>query len=301
MRELLKEMLSVATTCGCEEKMRTYISGKISDKFDESKTDSFGNLILHRSGKGKSILLCAPIDDFGVIVTRVEGQKIFFDTLGKLDVTVLSGRRICFENGVQAVIMPCKNSEALVAFAGDNGKERADISVGQKGFFQGMAAELCGGYLVGSGIDSRVGAAFLINAVINDRLPKEADITLLFYAQSKIDDRGAYLAASEIAKSQGKPIDMAVVITSCPESDTLKTGGGTALCLAAKSYVCNSDVRCTVENYFKQNDLEMAYYCDNDVSTPASLLSRAYTGIPTVHLMIPIRSPGTNAETVRFD
>ena len=70
--ELLKKLTQCTAPSGREEKVRDIIKTEMEKLCDEVYTDALGNLICHRKGNGKKLMLAAHMDEIGVIVTFID-------------------------------------------------------------------------------------------------------------------------------------------------------------------------------------------------------------------------------------
>ncbi len=301
MREILKEMLNIPTTSGAEDKMRDYIAQKIKDSFDECETDSFGNLIMHKCGKGKHILLCAGLDDYGVIACYAHEGNIKLAPLGAISGKHIANRVCTFFNGTKAVItVEGNNSEPsvadCVAFAGQTDD---NINPGDKAVFDTSITELCGGFISGFGISSRVGAAVILQWIMQQRIPSQYDLTVIFYAGSKKDDRGLAMAAAACIAKWGE-FDFAAVVDAHEVTDGCKEGDGFALRLISKRYVCEAVAIEQIKAYFEQNNLKLQFLSDNSSDSSAQALANSYTGILCAELCVPVKNVGTFAECIKL-
>ncbi len=304
MLEILNEMLCIPTTSGAEDKMIEYITSKIANAFDECTTDGFGNLILHKSGSGKHILLCAGLDDYGVIASRVEGGNINIAPLGALSGKNIVNRVCRFFDGTEALITSpnggCEpNVSDCIAFSGVYGDEKSSVQPGHKGVFDTKPTQLKGGILSGFGISSRVGAAVILQALLDGKFPCDCDLTVIFYAQSKRDDRGLSMSASACIQKYGC-FDLAVAVCAHEAADGCKEDEGLALRLISKRYVCERDAVEQIKAYFESNNLKLQYLSDNDSDSPAQALSNLYTGILCAELCVPVKNIGTFAEYIKL-
>ena len=69
MFDLVKKLTGVFGTSGNEEDIRALIAEEIKGKVDDMYTDTLGNLIAVKKGKGKKIMMAAHMDEIGVMAT----------------------------------------------------------------------------------------------------------------------------------------------------------------------------------------------------------------------------------------
>ncbi len=67
-----------------EDNIREIIKAEAKDFAEEISTDVMGNLIVHKKGNGKKMMLCAHMDEIGVMATA-------FDDNGYVRIAPLGG------------------------------------------------------------------------------------------------------------------------------------------------------------------------------------------------------------------
>ena len=103
--ELLKKLTLSYGPSGREDNIRKTIEEIATPYADEIYSDALGNLIVHKKGNSKKIMVAAHMDEIGVIATVIDDNGfIRFAPIGGLYNKDLLGRRVCFENGVTGVI-----------------------------------------------------------------------------------------------------------------------------------------------------------------------------------------------------
>ena len=112
MFDLLKTLCALPGPSGEEDAVRSFIRSQAEPYADEIRTDPMGNLLVFRKGEkrlAKPVMLCAHMDEVGVIVKRVtEDGMLKFGFVGGVDPRVVIGRRVKFGNvtgvvGIKAV------------------------------------------------------------------------------------------------------------------------------------------------------------------------------------------------------
>ena len=74
--ELLEKLTQTYSPSGNEENISKLISDTVSDYADEVYTDNLGNLIVHKKGNGKKILLAAHMDEIGLIANYIDDNGL---------------------------------------------------------------------------------------------------------------------------------------------------------------------------------------------------------------------------------
>ena len=89
---LVKELVSLSGPSGFEDSVRDFIRKNVTA--DEIYTDTIGNLICHKKGNGKKIMVAAHMDEVGFIITEITDSGFLrFAALGGIDSAVLCSKK----------------------------------------------------------------------------------------------------------------------------------------------------------------------------------------------------------------
>ena len=104
--ELHRQLVSRATVSGGEQNGIGALLRELASPFaDEITTDAMGNLICHKKGEGKRIMLAAHMDAIGFMVTGVdENGFVSVAPIGGHQAARLMGCRVVFPNGAKGVL-----------------------------------------------------------------------------------------------------------------------------------------------------------------------------------------------------
>lgn len=93
--KLLKEIVSVYGPTSNEKLIREYITEKIKDYVDEIEVDALGNLIAHKKGNGKKVMISAHMDQIGLMVTDIDKNGfIRFTNVGGISPLVSASQQV---------------------------------------------------------------------------------------------------------------------------------------------------------------------------------------------------------------
>ena len=165
--ENLKALCALDGVSGDEDRVRDFIRRQAEPWAETVRTDALGNLIVHKRGRkpaGNKLLLCAHMDEVGLIVTRAtEDGFLRFDFVGGVDRRVALGKPVVLGPnkipgviGMKAIHMlsaeerkKVPKAEALYLDIGAADKEEAlsKVPLGTYGSFVGEPEELGGGLL----------------------------------------------------------------------------------------------------------------------------------------------------------
>lgn len=215
MLNTLKELCLLNGVSGNEGEVRRYLQEKAAIFADHIRTDAIGNLIAFKKGKkptGNRLMLCAHMDEVGVIVTRITDEGFLkFDFVGGVDRRVAIGKPVAIGSGkvpgvigLKAIHLTTKEerkkapkTESLYIDIGAKDKEAAEklVELGDYGAFVCQPEELGEGLFKARAIDDRVGCAVMLKLLEED-LP--LDVTFAFTAQEEVGTRGAFGAAFSV-------------------------------------------------------------------------------------------------------
>lgn len=293
--ELLKKLALACGPSGREENIRKTIEEEITPYCDELYTDALGNLIAHKKGNGKKIMVAAHMDEIGVIATVIDDNGfIRFAPVGGVYSKDLLGRRICFENGVSGVIgteEENKDRKILKMYIdiGAGSREECEklISVGDMAVFCGdfYERENC---IISKALDNRSGCFVLIEAL--KAAKSDNDLYFVFTSQEEVGLRGARTSAFSIAPDYALAIDVTDV-GDTPNGIKMATrlGGGAAIKIMDRSVLCDSFVRSKLAELAAKNKIKYQLEIMNDGGTDAGAISLSGSGVKTGGISIPTR------------
>lgn len=282
---LLKSLCQAFGPSGDEGGVRDVIRDAMAPFSDEIRTDTMGNLICRRKGTGKRLMLTAPMDSAGLMITHGEENGFFrAEPVGPLKAENLSGRRAVFKDGTAAVLYGSSSSELTV-----DAPEKKNAPVG-------TLLTLCdepvitGGFAYSPFLSARAGAWALIRAA--EKITCEADIFFVFAAQSLLNARGITCAASAASP------DALLAVGTCLSSDTPKAKGtavlgkGPCVCAMDKDFICSS--------VMKEKLLSLSRSCQISVSDSSDALigsaEASISGAEAGAVLLPVKYRGQGTE-----
>ena len=232
MIETLKTLCALNGVSGDEDAVRDYLRTQAEPYTDAVRTDALGNLIVFKRGRratGSKVLLCAHMDEVGLIVTRAtEDGFLKFDFVGGVDRRVVLGKpvelgpdRVPGIVGMKAIHMltaeerkKVPKTDSLYLDIGAASREEAlsKVPLGAYGAFVGEPEELGDGFLKSKAIDDRVGCAILLE-------------------QEEVGTRGAFGAAFSVTP------EIALVLETTTAADLPEIEGARRVCAPGKGPV----------------------------------------------------------------
>lgn len=295
--ELLKELTQINSPSGREEKIREFILNQIKDYNYDTTTDALGNIIVHKPGKGKKIMLAAHMDEIGIIVSFIDKNGfIRFGSLGGLEVKELPRRKVIFENGTVGIIGTDKafgdKAELSNLYIDIGAKDKTEaekaVRVGDTAVFVGEYFEN-DNIVVSKAIDNRVGCFILLD-ILKNNINTENDLYFVFTAQEEVGLRGAKTSAYSILPDFAFSIDVTDTgdFPDSPEMD-VKLGSGAAIKAMDRSIVCDKEVFKTVVEIAQKENIMYQTEIMSDGGTDAGAIALTASGVKTGGISIPVR------------
>ncbi len=253
---VLQKLCTCPSVSGRENKIRELLREMIAPLVDELRVDPLGNLIACKKGQGegKSVMLCAHMDEIGFLVTFIEESGMLrLAPVGGINFAASAFSELISERGVRGVLVPEGKTKAA-----DYRADRFYIDIGAKNqkeaerkaaigdFFvaNGGVRRMIGKRVCGRPLDDRIGCAVLLS--IAEALKDEAlrgDVFYVFSVQEEVGCRGALPAAFGIAPDYSLCFDVTGTgdtLGASPMACAL--GKGAAVKIKDSSVICHEEV-----------------------------------------------------------
>lgn len=301
---LVKELCNLPAPSGFEDAVRDYIRERVSA--DEIYTDSMGNLICHKKGKGKKVMVCAHMDEVGFIITEITDKGFLkFSALGGVETAVICSKKVLIgKNKVPGIISAKaihlqRRSEELVPLKyrdlcidiGAKDKDRAKelVSLGDFAVFDGEYTEFGENLVKSKALDDRAGCAVLLELMKEDY---DNDMYFVFTVQEEVGVRGATIATSRI-----KP-DIALVLegTTCsdvhgskPHNQVTNLGGGAVMTAMDGAAISDKKYFDYIKKTAEEHNIPLQIKRTTRGGTDAGAIQRSGIGVKTAVLAVPCR------------
>lgn len=212
----LEALSNLAGPSGFEGEVRDFIKKQILEFVDEIKIDRMGNIIAHKKGEGKRVVVAAHMDEVALVITGYnEDGTLTFQSLGGINAKILPSKPVFIgENKLVGVIglkpIHLQTAEDKKNFSyesccidiGAISKEEAKKSVqlGEYAVFDTIFEAFGEGFVKGKALDDRVGCAILIELLKENY---NCDLYGVFNVQEETGSRGAYVSAYDIQPELG--------------------------------------------------------------------------------------------------
>lgn len=265
----------------------------------DHRTDAMNNLIYHRPGKGKKVLLAAHMDSIGIVVTHIDDNGFArFAQVGGLMLGDLIDCRVRFANGTRGVISFEEKTEYknlgfdnlfLDIGAKDKAQAEASIQVGDFAVFDGepfaQGDIICGPYL-----DNRIGCLTLIAAMAQME-QTDCDLYVAFTAQEEVGLRGAQTAAFAVQPDYAIAVDVTDT-GDMPERKypmAVRLGEGPAVKVMDRSVICDNDVKQALYRAAEQTGILVQREIMEFGGTDTGVIQRTAGGVKAGAVSIPTR------------
>ena len=301
---LLKELCEAFGPSGRENHVRDIIIREADKLGFESETDALGNLIVHKPGTKKKIMLASHMDEIGVVATFIDKKGfIRFSNIGGLYVKRLLSRRVVFENGIVGVIdteadnKELKMSKMFIDIGSKN-KEEAEklISVGDMAVFIGEYKEQ-NGYVISKALDNRSGCFVLLEAM--KKVNTDNDLYFVFTSQEEVGLRGAKASAYSVNPEIALSIDVTDT-GDTPGCDIMAVELSKGACVKVmdRSIISHPDIRTALIETAKNNNIDYQLEVLTDGGTDGGVIHTTKDGVKTGGISIPTRYIHSPSEMV---
>lgn len=307
MQELLKKLSSANGTSGNESSIADLIIEEIKGSVDWLGKDNLGNLICHKKGNGKKVMLAAHMDEIGLMVTHIDDKGFLrFTNIGGHGATTLAAARVQFADGTIGVISnehvedikELKLDKMYIDIgAKDETDAKAKVKIGDIAVFKNDPV-VQGNRLIGKALDDRVGCAVLIK-VLQGLKNSPYDVYGVFTVQEEVGLRGARTAAYKINPDVAFAIDVTLTgDTPGARTMSVKLGSGAAIKVMDKAVICHPAVKDALVKTAETNGIKYQLEVLEWGGTDAGAIHLTREGIPSGAVSIPSRFVHTPNEMI---
>ena len=301
---LLKKLTEAFAPSGREDSVRDIIKNEVKDFADEVYTDVLGNLVAHKKGNGKKIMLAAHTDEIGIAVNYIDKNGfIRFSAVGGVYTKRLLNRRVVFANGTVGVIDTEADNkdnkiEKLYIDIGAKDKEDCEkkVSVGDMAVFCGEFVEQ-GDVVISKALDNRAGCFALIEAI--KKVKGDNDLYFCFTTQEEVGLRGAMACAYNVMPEYAIAVDVTDT-GDVPEGlqMAVELGCGAAVKVMDQSVITHPEVRTTLIELAKRKNIPYQLEVLTAGGTDAGVIHTTGAGVKTGGISIPTRYIHSPAEMI---
>ncbi|MFA9398636.1 MAG: M42 family metallopeptidase [Clostridiaceae bacterium] len=273
---LLEKLSNAHGPSGFEGEVRNIIKEQIKEFKGDISIDRMGNIIVHKKGNGKKVLVEAHMDEVGFIITGYnEDGTLKFTSLGNINAKVPPAKPVLIgEHRVNGVIglkpihlqSKKERQEALhyddyCIDIGADSKEQAKkyVDLGDYALFTTQFDLFGDGLIKGKAFDDRMGCYLLVEALKEEY---DCDLYGVFNVQEETGERGAYVSSYKINPDIGIALEGTVCadIPNIPEHlKATKLGEGPAISIMDKSSLFTTTIKEDIAKIGLDNNIQFQY------------------------------------------
>ena len=296
--ELLKKLTQCAAPSGREDGIREIIENELKDTVDEIYTDALGNLICHKKGNGKKLMLASHMDEIGFFVTFIDDNGFLrFAPIGGMPKYNCISTRVVFRNGtVGTISFESKEDPLKVGFdkmyidIGASSRKEAEekVNIGDMAVWVSDMV-LSGDKIISKALDDRAGCYALICA-LKELSSSPNDIYAVFTAQEELGLRGARTSANSIEPDMAVALDVSIVGDTPQSHDfSLALGQGPSIKCMDRSFIIHPSVRKFLTDCANIAQIPFQLEAASVGGTDAGAIHLSGSGVPSGTISIPTR------------
>lgn len=295
--KLLKKLCTFSPS-GREEGVAAIIAQEMRPYCDEITTDVMGNLICHKKGPGKKLMLSAHMDEIGFIVTLIDEKGyLHFAPVGGHMVATIINQRVRFANGTLGVICPkeevklgdLKLKDCYIDIGAKDQKDAETmVQVGDMAVFCQELVEL-GHNVMSRALDNKAGCYIAIKAM--ERLKESKyDIYAVFTVQEELGLRGARTAAYALEPDVALALDVTFTgdVPGC-EPMAMELHKGAAIKLKDGGVITHPKVKQWLMETAKEQNIPYQLEVMQGGSTDVGAISLSKGGVMCGGISLPCR------------
>ena len=303
--ELLKDLCAVYGPSGAEDRVSGFIMNEVKNYADDCGIDALGNLIIHKKGPGKKMMLAGHMDQLGLIAVDITKEGfIYFSSIGGNPPGHLLTQRVVFANGTAGVVN-CERLEDKKTMTTDRmyidigAKDMEDaqkyVSIGDIAIYS--APPVSDAYkVISPALDDRVGCFIMMEALKQIKNPA-FDLYFVFTVQEEVGIRGAKTSAWSVDPDYGLAYDVTISYDT-PKARKLPSRiyGGAAIKIKDSSLLCHPVIVKHMEKCAKDAGVKYQYEILEMGGTDSGAIHVSRGGVPSGVMSIPIRNLHSSGE-----
>lgn len=301
MDNILQNLLNAFGVSGHESKVREAIKTSITNKKCEIKEDKMGNLIV-KIGSGKEkLMLCAHMDEIGVIATYIEDNGfVRIGSVGDFKAEDVLHKFVKFEGGILGKIASSKGNPDISDLFVDLGLSKKDevkknLREGDVGCFLSDAIEVEDN-IIAPNLDNRIGCYILIR-LINEIEETDKELYFVFSTQQELGGRGARAAAYSIMPDYCLVLDMEEANDIIGGNGNIGLKNGPVISVMDKTLIMHHEIKELLEKAASEGNIEVQYTISKSI-TDGGTIHKEGAGIKTGTVLVPCRYKHTTSEMV---
>ncbi|MBC7080883.1 MAG: M42 family metallopeptidase [Thermoplasmatales archaeon] len=325
MNEIIRRLCNAHGISGYEDEIREIIREELQKFVDKIEVDNLGNIIAFKDGEGPSIMLCAHMDEIGLMVKSIgeDGFIKFLKIGGWFDQSLINRRVIIHgEKGKRYGVIGFKpphimkeeeKKKAILAeemFIDTGAKSREEVEkegvrIGSPITLDVEMKELINNRITGKAIDDRIGIAMMIEAI--KRIKNNSKIYLVGTVQEEVGLKGAKTSAYKISPDVAIVCEVAVA-KDYPGADekekSIKIDGGAVITVVdagGRGLIVQRNVLKWLEETAKKEGIKYQLEVSEGGTTDATAIHLTKEGIPCGVVSVPTRYMHSGVEMISLN
>lgn len=304
--EVLKKLCNAIGPTGYEGDVRNIIKDELKNIVDEVKTDTMGNVIAHKKGTGKKVLIDAHTDEVGFIITGYnEDGTLKFEALGGVNSKILPAKTVLLGQkkipgviGVKPIHLLSDEEKNKNFTYGDycidigaDSKEEARkiVELGEFAIFTTKFESFGEGLVKGKAFDDRMGCGVLLE-VLKEKY--NCDLYASFSVQEEIGERGAFVSAFQVQPDIGIALEGTICADMPNIPDHLKAteiGKGPVISIMDKTSIFNEKLSDEFIKTAAEKDIPYQFRKAVAGGNDAGAIRTSGTGAAVMTISVPCR------------
>lgn len=310
--DFLREVTALPGLTGNEGIVARYIADAFRPYCDEVRVDALNSVIAHIKGSGPKVMLCAHLDEIGLMVSAIEKDgSLRMRNVGGVDTRILPGMRVTVYGketlmGVVGALPPhlltaedCaknyKREDLFIDLGMSPARVNELVRVGDCVSLEPGFTKLLNNRFATKTVDDRGCVAVLLRAAeLLQKMDTTADLYFVATCQEEIGSYGALTAGYGVNPDFGVALDVTHARTpGAPQDGTHELTS----CVASKGPYIHPMLRKKLDEIAKENNIELqTAVVPLYTATDADELGRARGGVPVVLLELPLKYMHTSVE-----
>lgn len=310
--DFLREVVALPGVTGNEGAVAEYIANAFKPYCDDVKIDCMNNVIGHIAGNGPKVILCAHLDEIGLMVSKIESDgSLRMRNVGGVDPRILPGMRVTVWGKEKLMgVIGAKPPHLLTAADRAKNYQREDLYVDlgmspehvnekvQVGDFITLECAftpLLNNRYATKTVDDRGCVAILLRTMeMLQKVDHTADLYFVATCQEEIGAYGAMTAGFGVDPEIGIVLDVCHAVTpGAPALATHELGS----VVSGKGPFINRYLRKKLDEIAREINTEVQMgVSTRGTGTDADTLGIVRGGIPCVLLELPLKYMHTSVE-----
>lgn len=303
---LLEKLVKVYGPSSREERVAEFIKSEVEKYVDEVYIDALGNLIAHKKGNGKKIMISSHMDQIGLMVIDIDDNGfIRFTNVGGISPVISVGQKVIFSNGTVGLVFNEPNEDGKIKLEdlyidiGVSSKKEAleFVNIGDICIYKSDFTETKD-IVITPYLDDRIGCLIAIETIKTIKDNKN-DLYFVFSVQEEVGLRGAKTSAYEIEPDIGISLDVTLT-GDTPKAKRLavKMGSGAAIKVKDGSMITSPKIKDILVNLAKENQIDYQLEILEFAGTDSGSIHLSKSGVPSGVISIPSRYVHSPVEMV---